>query len=32
MESSSGQQNTSIDIDEDIVSGLQEPKDPESPN
>lgn len=32
IESDSGQQNTSIDDDEDIVTGLQEPKDPESPN
>ena len=32
IETDSGEQNTSIDVDEDIVSGLQEPKDPESPN
>ena len=32
IESDTDQQNTSVGIDEDIVSGLQEPKDPESPN
>jgi len=32
IETDSGEQNTSIDVDEDIVSGLQEPKDPETPN
>ena len=32
IESISGEQNISTDIDGDIVSGLQEPKDPESPN
>jgi hypothetical protein len=32
IESDSDEQNTSLDVDQDIVSGLQEPKDPESPN
>jgi hypothetical protein len=32
IESDTHKQNTSVSIDEDIISGLQEPKDPESPN
>ena len=32
IESEEDEENTSLDTDKDIVSGLQEPKDPESPN
>ena len=32
IESDTHKQNTSVSVDEDIISGLQEPKDPESPN
>jgi hypothetical protein len=32
IESDSDKQSTALDVDEEIVKGLQEPKDPESSN